>query len=301
MFNDIHLIRYVILLLACTGGYIDTFGYLLFGGIFTSSITGNLVVACTSVISTYGVLARSLTCVSFLAAIACTSGLLLKLSTLNIFSKTTLMGVGFVIEIAYFIVIWIVGNQIYEDFDEDTILLQWQVILLSCITGASMGVHNAVAKEAIPNCPSTTVMTMTLVSVGQSFAQSFDYYLASNKIISLRPCNLLTCTQDEFDEAATTAYYNSMQTKYNESFGKFIVACKPLLAFIIGALIGSGVTAYSQFTGLIIPIFMVLCICVDAFIKVYVDNKANTEAAAAFNPVAVNSEIEIKDRKSSKL
>lgn len=31
------------MLLAYVGGYIDTFGYILFGGIFTSSITGMII------------------------------------------------------------------------------------------------------------------------------------------------------------------------------------------------------------------------------------------------------------------
>lgn len=256
------------------------------------------MVACTSVINTYAVLARSLTCVAFLGAIACTSGLLLKISSLNIFSKTLVMAIGFSFEIAYFIAIWIIGDQIYEDFDPNTILDQWQVILLACITGASMGVHNAVAKEAITNCPSTTVMTMTLVTVGQLLAQSFDYFLASKKIISLRPCSISTCSTVEFDESATTAYYNSMQTKFEESFAKFLTALKPLFAFIIGALVGSGVTAYSKFTSLIIPIVFLLIICFDAFLKAYFDNRINSPA---YNTIAGKSEIELEGKQASKI
>jgi len=72
--------EYVVLLLAFIGGYIDTFGYLLYGGIFTSSITGNIVVACTSVVTLYGVIARSCTCIAFLLSIALTSIITLKLT-----------------------------------------------------------------------------------------------------------------------------------------------------------------------------------------------------------------------------
>lgn len=243
-------------------------------------------------------MARSLTCVAFLVAIALTSGLILKLLSLNIFSKSLVMAIGFSIEIAYFVLIWILGDQIYEEFESDTILTKWQIILLACITGASMGVHNAVAKEAIPNCPSTTVMTMTLVSVGQLSSQTFEYFLASKKLITLRPCVPSTCRTIELDEAATTAYYTSMETKFKESLGKFIIAFKPLFAFIVGALIGSGVTEYSKFTGLIIPIFWALIICIDSYIKVYIENRNSTPA---YNAVAGKADIELAEKQTSKL
>jgi len=258
-----------------------------------------LVVACTSVIYTYGVVARSLTCVSFLLAIACTSGLVLKLISYNVYSKRIIMIVGFFIEIAYFIAIWIVGDQIYEDFDSSVILTKWQIILLSCITGASMGVHNAVAKEAIPNCPSTTVMTMTLVTVGQLFAQTFEYFLASKKLFNLRPCILSNCSNIEMDEATTTAYYNSMQTKYNDSLSKLIVAFKPLFAFVAGALVGSGATDAGKFTSLIIPIFFTFVICIDSLIKVYVDDKATKTPTYSSVTEEKKTDIEMEGKKEA--
>ena len=55
-------------LLAFVGGFVDASGYLRLQSVFTSSITGNLVVACSSVSSSHGVRCRSLVCVSFFGA-----------------------------------------------------------------------------------------------------------------------------------------------------------------------------------------------------------------------------------------
>lgn len=259
-----------------------------------------MVVACTAVVTSFGVLARSLTCLSFLLAIAFQSGLNLKLMSYNVYSKRMIMTVGFLIEIAYFIVIWIVGDQIYEEFDSNIILEQWQIILLASLTGASMGVHNAVAKEAISNCPSTTVMTMTLVSIGQLMAQTFEYFLASNKLMNLRPCTLSSCRNIEMDEIVTTSYYNSMTSKYNDSCKKLITALKPLFAFVAGALVGSGATIAGKFTSLIIPIFFILLVCIDAMIKAYIDDKA-TKTAAYANVSEEKKDVEMEEIKGNKI
>jgi uncharacterized membrane protein YoaK (UPF0700 family) len=46
----------VVHLLAFIGGFIDAAGYIKIKGVFTSSITGNLVVACASVSQQSGVI-----------------------------------------------------------------------------------------------------------------------------------------------------------------------------------------------------------------------------------------------------
>jgi len=182
---------------------------------------------------------------------------------------------GFLIEIMYFIIIWIIGTQIYDDidFDNNDVLGQWQIIFLASITGASMGLHNAIAKEAIPNCPSTTVMTMTLVSIGQFFAHSFDYFLASYGILNLRPSIV---KGDGLDKDSTeAAYFTSMKNKYKESYVKFITASKPLVTFIVGGILGSSITKFGAFTSLIVPIIATLVIVLDSFLKIKKDKELN--------------------------
>eukprot|EP01035_Chromulina_nebulosa_P019604 gene19604-25511_t len=131
----------VVLLLAFIGGYYDTTGYLKLLGVFTSSITGNLVVACSSVTSNKGVLCRSLVCVAFFLA-----------------------GVVWIV----MLIVWIVGSKKDDSIRNAENLNDGNVILLGTLMGAAMGFHNIAAKESITNCPPTTVMTSTLVNVASN-------------------------------------------------------------------------------------------------------------------------------------
>ena len=58
----------------------------------------------------------------------------------------------------------IVGLILNTQIDNGTID-SWQVILVGCLTGASMGFQCVAAKECFANCPPTTVMTSTLINV----------------------------------------------------------------------------------------------------------------------------------------
>jgi uncharacterized membrane protein YoaK (UPF0700 family) len=52
-------------LLAFVGGFVDAAGYMKLDELFTSSITGNIVVACLSIFHSYGVLCRALVTIFF--------------------------------------------------------------------------------------------------------------------------------------------------------------------------------------------------------------------------------------------
>ena len=54
-----------IYLLAFVGGFVDAAGYIKLDNLFTSSITGNIVVACLSIFHSYGVICRALVTIAF--------------------------------------------------------------------------------------------------------------------------------------------------------------------------------------------------------------------------------------------
>ena len=64
-----------IILLAIVGGFVDSAGYLKLQGLFTSSITGNLVASSSSMVHMDGVLCRALTCISFTGTYSLTHSL----------------------------------------------------------------------------------------------------------------------------------------------------------------------------------------------------------------------------------
>jgi uncharacterized membrane protein YoaK (UPF0700 family) len=102
----------VIKLLAFIGGFVDAAGYLKLQGVFTSSITGNLVVACASVTSFNGVICRSSVCVAFTLAGGLLSFLAIELKLSLHISQGTISIVLFCFEALALIAVWILGNQL---------------------------------------------------------------------------------------------------------------------------------------------------------------------------------------------
>eukprot|EP01040_Poterioochromonas_malhamensis_P018901 gene18901-22178_t len=163
---------HVILILAFIGGYIDAAGYIKCNELFTSSITGNLVAACSSVYVTDGVVAR--VCVSLSFIIAGVAGFFLasKLKLANEWKKKPISAFLYLLEVTLLVIAFAVGLNYDQEMEEQNQnLSDWRLILTASIMGASMGMHNAAAKESIPNVPATTVMTMTLVSESMTLSQ----------------------------------------------------------------------------------------------------------------------------------
>ena len=99
-------------LLAFIGGYIDAAGYLKLQGVFTSSITGNLVVACSSVSSLTGVICRSCVCISFFLSGGLAAAFAMQMKLSKHLSQSTLCIFLFLSEILTFVAVWIAGLQL---------------------------------------------------------------------------------------------------------------------------------------------------------------------------------------------
>ena len=96
-------------MLAFIGGYIDAAGYLKLQGVFTSSITGNLVVACTAVSSLTGVICRSCICIAFTLAGGLAAAFAMRTKLSKTMSQGTLSIILYSLEAATMIAVWIVG------------------------------------------------------------------------------------------------------------------------------------------------------------------------------------------------
>ena len=100
---------YTIHILAFIGGYIDAAGYLKLQGVFTSSITGNLVVACSSVSSLNGVICRSSVCISFTLAGVLAAALAIRAKLSKWLSPSSLSIILFLFEALALGAAWIFG------------------------------------------------------------------------------------------------------------------------------------------------------------------------------------------------
>ena len=247
----------VVHLLAFVGGFVDTAGYLRLLGVFTSSITGNLVVATASVASMRGVICRSLVCVAFFLAGAVGAALSLRLRLAHSVSQRVVCCFLFTLEIAFIIASWVIGMQYDTEMLLNDNIDWWLNVLVGCLLGASMGFHNVAAKEAITNCPPTTVMTSTMITVAQNLTNTIEYALASYSCLRLQPTpGHLTEVQKE-----------AMTAKYVDSLGKFKTTAKPLFAFIVGCIIGAITMDHGSWHCLAIPVAVLALIIADAMMQ----------------------------------
>jgi len=104
---------------------------------------------------------------------AIAAALALQLKTSHKWTGKSTALLAYAIEMALFIATWVIGIQYDDIVSNATSIDVPELVLIACLLGASMGIHNIAAKESVANCPSTTVMTMTMITVAQTGANSF--------------------------------------------------------------------------------------------------------------------------------
>lgn len=282
------------LVLAFIGGYVDAAGYLKLLTVFTSSITGNLVVAAASVAQTKGALCRSMVCIAFVLAGALSSVFSLKFKLAYGWAAKKIYVFLYSLELIALIASLVVGLELDNIITSTENMDTPAVILVGCILSASMGFHNVAAKESITNCPPTTVMTSTLITVSQNASNTISYFFAKNNIIRLSPLRKTevtiggtsdpetsTNTSSCCNEANPASTLSEFQKKFDDSLNKFIVSAKPLLSFTVGAIIGGIAMAKGTFWCILGPIILVLLLIVDIILQVQFEENAKNKAAAA--------------------
>jgi uncharacterized membrane protein YoaK (UPF0700 family) len=235
--------KHVVLFLSFIGGFVDATGYIKLYGLFTSSITGNLVVACTAFFgSGHGVFARLFVSLAFAFGSFATTIATLKL---RYAMKKNQWEVGlhlFRYEIFSLFITMIIG--IGCDYAPGKLpgLDSWQSIWIGSLLALSMGVHNAAAQDLIANCPSTTVMTMTIVKTSIFAANAVQYLLASKSLVLMH-------APDE----KPTDYDSTMKKNYENYSAKFFDSVQPLIAFVFGATMGALLVLHMTFWCLLFP------------------------------------------------
>lgn len=124
----------------------------------------------------------------------------------------------------------------------------WQAILTGSMMAFSMGVHNAASQELITNCPSTTVMTMTIVKTSMYAANAFQYLLATKALSILYAKH----------ELKPHNYDAVLQENYETNVTKFTEFGMHLCVFIAGAIIGAVLAKHISYWCIFMPIAVVL-------------------------------------------
>ena len=243
------------LLLLITSGYVDAVGYEELKGIFTSSITGNLIVAAISVVTLTGLLTRALVVLAFFFCSGLGAYIAICLRSTDQYAATTIALVLFFCEIAFITLSIIAGNQLLfyvaNTDDRDS----WYVCFVAVLVAGGMGFQNIAVKESIRDAPSTTVMTACLVTVAQNASYALAHY-----------CSLHGCTRLEPKDKGELSNGDSVaiiQAGLSVWLLKLGISVKPLIMFITGAIIGALVSYYTRFWSLVVPFFLVLFIMID--------------------------------------
>ena len=268
----------VVLCLAFIGGFVDAAGYIKLFNLFTSSITGNLVVACASLYHPEGVFCRFCVSLCFAGGGGILTTLAVQLKVVQEMDPRKVSMILFICEALILVACWIVGH-IYNDEIENGSLNTGIVILVGSIMGFSMGVHNAAAKETIANCPSTTVMTMTLVSLSSAASNTLNLFLAKHNLLTMHP------------KSQTAASYK-IEEKYNDHYSKLMIAVKPLITFLIGALAGASTMHEMDFHCLFIPVFVSLLFVADLYVA-YITAAPAKPAVAESKAVEASKSVEL--------
>ena len=161
------------LALAFIGGFVDAAGYVGLFGLFTGSITGNVVVAATTVSgATSGVIPRVVVTACFVGgtaaghAVACA---LARASPPPGGAQRAVARALLLLEALALGGAWLAGQLLGPAITAGG-PGGGSVTLVGALMGLAMGLQNGAVKEALPGFPATTVMTSTLVTCGSQLA-----------------------------------------------------------------------------------------------------------------------------------
>eukprot|EP00128_Syssomonas_multiformis_P011125 Colp12_sorted_trinity150504_noHs@24000 len=236
--------RTVVLVLAFVGGFIDSAGYMKLFGLFTSSITGNLVVACaTGFREGDGVWARVAVTLAFMVGAFVTTLFYLRLKHKLKVNQWDIGIVLFSCEAIALAVAGAIGIYLNHTSAGYGHIDSWETILEGALLALSMGIHNAAAQDVIPSCPSTTVMTMTMVKTSMLAANAVQYFLASKGL-------------GVYDHVELAVVLDKLQTART----KFCDHVVQILCFAAGAVVGAVLALHVQFWSLGLPLVMILAV-----------------------------------------
>lgn len=256
---------------------------------FTSSITGNLVAACA--VSSKGILCRVCVTVSFTGSALIIAMLSLKLKLAHVMSLPYLALLLFALEFSMLITIWAVGFYLDYLISASKNINDWHVIVVGCLMGTAMGFHNVAAKESISGCPSTTVMTSTLVNFSSSFAKILGLLTAYFNIVKLTPPSGPSGTYLPFTKEEKDYIGRQMHDEFLNSL-PFIGL---LFFFLIGAVIGGSAMRTISFNCFMIPSFLIIIICGSILLKIYNDQGiTETDGMIELDGMSQNKEITYK-------
>lgn len=177
--------EYAVCSMAFIGGFVDAVGFVKLHHLFTSSITGNLVVAVASVETNAGALCRVIVSLSFFVAAALAYTFALRLKCVYELTLPSLSISMLTCEIMGLAVTLLTWAFLHHGVHDAGTANNFNIILVGSLLSGSMGIHNVAAKESIANCPATTVMTTTMIIVSGHLSNTVNFWFAKRGWLNL--------------------------------------------------------------------------------------------------------------------
>ncbi|MFZ6768077.1 YoaK family protein [Undibacterium sp. Di26W] len=156
--------------LGFVAGYVDTVGFVSLFGLFTAHVTGNFVLIGSELAHpSHGVLIKFLAFPAFVAAVALTRLLVIRLQEKNKKTLNPVLGMQIAFLLAFMILGWIAQPIQAAD--------TWAALSAGIAGAAAMGVQNAASRLVFTDIAPTTVMTG---NVTQLVIDLLDYMRADS-------------------------------------------------------------------------------------------------------------------------
>ena len=155
------VLPYALLGMTAVTGLVDAVSFLCLGRVFTANMTGNVVLLAFATAHVSGLsIARSLTALMAFLIGAMVGGRIMARASAD--SQIRFAAHAFLLEVAFLLAASFCAIGYRGDVQEDSI----QPFALIALTALAMGIRNAVVRKlAIPDL-TTTVLTLTITSIG---------------------------------------------------------------------------------------------------------------------------------------
>lgn len=236
-------------LLAACGGYVDAVGYLGLFGLFTSSITGNVVVAAASLsTTTRGTGTRIVVTLAFVSAAVAGAVYTLCARRRGGVSQRAVARTLLAVEAGFLLLLWVLGAALGGSVSSVDASAAMQ---LGALAAVAMGLQNSATREVLTGHPPTTVITSTLTNCGGLSAATVLLALASRGAVELP-----LAPPGGSGKAPAT-----LKEQTDESVAALVKVLKPLSCFILGAVLGSFCYAIAGWHAVALPFLLVLALC----------------------------------------
>lgn len=241
-------------LLCFVGGFIDTSMWMGLYGLFTGSVTGNIVLAGVSVTGTVsGVLPRVIVTVVYMCSALVGHVVSACCYMYWGFSPRRVLSVLLILEVLALGATWVSGVLLHPSL---TSISAPNVTFVGSMAAMSIGLQASAVKEAgLTSYPSTNVLTTTITNFGSTLGSFILHTLGASGLLPKTAASpTAPLTKEEW------------AVKIPVRFRALWVSALPIFAFGSGCCLGAALQYFIYFHSTCVPVGIILYLVVDTYL-----------------------------------